>query len=184
MSGIQVDANRCAREWRAFMKKHDKYCDELVAINQAENTFIESLPGSIKHDQFEYYMEHYPEKYNGYEKAREDLKKKYGMYSSIYLCPYYTIVTTASQLAKVVGKDAANFKSFKRSLFKWKGKHVQSTYKKEHGICKGLAVCLDDVYICFHDEIDNREVWEFEVEPYKREDWLPYKIVTNGKDYL
>ena len=75
MNGIEVDANRCMREWRAHMKKHDKYCDELIAINKAENEFIESLPGDIKHDQFDYYKEHYPEKYAGYEQARKDLEK-------------------------------------------------------------------------------------------------------------
>ena len=81
-------------------------------------------------------------------------------------------------------KDQVNYKHFKRNLFKWKGRHVQSEYKKAHGICKGLAFCLDDVYICYHDEITDGDFWEFSVKPYKREDWLPYKIVTNEKGYL
>lgn len=180
----KVSISRYIRETKAFLKKHNQYLDELAVINVAESKEVDAMPYPTHHERWDKYCDQHIDKVKSAEKARKELKKKYGNYSSFYACPYYCVITKVEQLERVVPKDKNNYKHYKESIEKWHGKMVQSCRKGEWGRFIGLAFFLDDVYFLFKNPKTGEEFISFDISEYNKWDHRDWRIVENGKDYL
>jgi len=181
----KVSIERYKKECEIWLKEHNKYLDELAAINVAENKEVDAMPGSIHRDRWDLYCENHFDKVQSAEQARKALKEKYGNYSSFYACPYYCVITKVEDLEKVVPKTENNYKYWKENIEKWHGKMMQSSYRKGRwGRFIGLAFFLDEVYFLFKNPKTGEEFIDLSVEPYNKWDHRDWRIVENGKDYL
>lgn len=182
----RVSISKYIREREKFMKKHEQYRRELVAINTEEYDEVRKLivDGVVEdHDE---YCDRYKDDMRARQERREQLKKKFGIFSDIYAFPYYCVATNVEQLIRVFGcDDAANLGYCKEYLAKYRGKCVKHTVTPEYyGMYIGQGFTPDDIYFVFKDKKTGKEHLVLEVEECDKNGNRPYRVVTNEKGYI
>ena len=182
----KVSISKYLYETKKFIKKFDKYLNELSKINEEERNKINFLKehNLIKNSK-EYFTE-YIISVSEFEKKRKNLKKKFGKYSDIYSCQYYCIATKVEQLYKIFdGVTTGNYKYCKEYIEKWSGKIVQDESRSEvYGYYVGQAFFIDEIYFVIKDIKTKKEFLALNIKEFDVNDHRSYRIVSNGKDYI
>ena len=187
---MKVTIDRFKYEAEEFVRKHCEFMDKIASINIAENKEVEELiEGDGNHlNKWSTFEQKYPEKVKEREEQRKKLKEQYGHYANFIACPYYCIVKSVRELKQLVKKGESNYKYYVKALTTLNGKMVSndSVREPDHGVHIGLAFFVDDVYhIVKSEKTGKNELW-LSVKKYEKpkEDKRPYRMVSNGKDYL
>ena len=189
MKFVKLNIEDYQEKTGAFLKKYAEYIDNLANINIAENKEIEELIGKPYLDYWVEYKEKYPEKIEEYKQLRKQLKEEYGEYSNDFNCPYYCVITNKDELDKICDDEEA--KNSKTSWYAHAlniinndiGKKFQDEDEVEIcGICKGIALFIDEIYYYLIDKNNNYH-FALSVKPFINQNHLSYKMVENGKDY-
>lgn len=182
----KVSISKYLYETKRFIKKFDKYLNELGKINEEERHKINLLKENNLIKTTDEYFSEYTISVDDFERKREELKKKFGKYSDIYSCPYYCITTKIEQLYKVFGGvTTGNYKYCKEQLEKWTGKIVQDEHRSDvYGYFVGHAFFIDEIYFVIKDIKTKKEFLALNIKEYNVNDHRSYCLVTNGKDYV
>ena len=145
----KLSADEYIAEEKKLWERYSEYIQKKIDINKREKKEIDEVThgyGDLK-DKVDVYFETQKESAEKYEKEREELKKEYQRYTSIYETDFYTELT--EEFLEKCERSDANKKTIESLLDEiknLKSKYFISGKENKKYKCKFIAVQVDDFY--------------------------------------
>ena len=142
----ELNAEEFLKESKQFFEKHRQYKAELKKIIDATNDAYDNMTAQQQSNWMR------SEERLHFLDMRQELDRRYGMYSNPYNTDFYCIVTK-DNIDAVITPQSPNYERFKIDLNDIVGHRVEPPAKdRKQCRCVGIAAMVDDVYFLVKDK--------------------------------